>query len=48
MGPVRGTGRFVIPPGVATDSFPIVDLSIEPADGVPTHSGKSVLRGELA
>jgi anti-sigma-K factor RskA len=48
MGPVPGSGRFVIPAGVATDAFPIVDLSIEPIDGVPTHSGKSVLRGELA
>jgi anti-sigma-K factor RskA len=48
MGPVRGSGRFVIPAGVTTDVFAIVDLSIEPVDGVPTHSGKSVLRGELA
>ena len=48
LGPVRGSGRYVIPAGVATDVFPIVDLSIEPPDGVPTHSGKSVLRGELA
>jgi hypothetical protein len=48
LGPVRGSGRYVIPAGVATDAFPIVDLSIEPVDGVPTHSGKSVLRGELA
>jgi hypothetical protein len=38
----------VIPAGVGTDVFPIIDLSIEPVDGVPTHSGKSVLRGVLA
>ena len=48
LGPVRGSGRYLIPPGVGTDVFPIVDLSIEPVDGVPTHSGKSVLRGVLA
>jgi len=48
MGPVRGSGRYVIPDGVGTDAFPIVDLSVEPVDGVPTHSGKSVLRGVLA
>jgi anti-sigma-K factor RskA len=48
MGPVRGSGRYIIPPGVATDVFPIVDVSIEPVDGVPTHSGVSVLRGVLA
>jgi anti-sigma-K factor RskA len=48
MGPVRGSGRYIIPAGVATDAFPIVDVSIEPVDGVPTHSGVSVLRGVLA
>ncbi|MEO8692154.1 MAG: anti-sigma factor [Acidimicrobiales bacterium] len=48
MGPLRGSGRYIIPPGVATDAFPIVDVSIEPVDGVPTHSGVSVLRGVLA
>lgn len=48
MGPVRGSGRYIIPEGVATETFPIVDVSIEPVDGVPTHSGVSVLRGVLA
>ena len=48
MGPVRGSGRYIIPAGVGTDAFPIVDLSVEPVDCVPTHSGKSVLRGVLA
>jgi len=48
IGPVRGSGRYIIPNGVATDAFPIVDVSIEPVDGVPTHSGVSVLRGVLA
>ncbi|MEO8696578.1 MAG: anti-sigma factor [Acidimicrobiales bacterium] len=48
IGPVHGNGRYIIPAGVATNAFPIVDLSIEPVDGVPTHSGVSVLRGVLA
>lgn len=28
-------------------AFPIVDISAEPLDGVPTHSGDSVTRGVL-
>lgn len=48
MGPVHGSGRYIIPAGVQTDAFPIVDVSIEPIDGVATHSGVSVLRGVLA
>jgi anti-sigma-K factor RskA len=48
IGPVHGSGRYIIPAGVATDAFPIVDVSIEPVDGIPTHSGVSVLRGILA
>ena len=48
MGPIHGSGRYVIPAGVNTSTFPIIDLSIEPIDGVPTHSGKSVLRGVIA
>ena len=31
----------------ATDAFPIVELSIEPVDGVPTHSGMSVVRAQI-
>lgn len=37
--------RFEVPAGVTADDFPIVDISIEPDDGDPTHSGQSVLRG---
>ena len=32
----------------STSAFPVVDVSIEPPDGEPTHSGRSVLRGVLA
>lgn len=48
LGPLRTDGRYQIPAGVDVGAFPIVDVSIEPADGVPTHSGVSVLRGTLA
>jgi len=37
-----------LPPGVSTASFPVVDISEEIDDGDATHSGKSILRGELA
>ncbi len=35
------------PSGFSPVDFPLVDLSIEPDDGDPTHSGRSILRGEL-
>jgi hypothetical protein len=47
LGPYRGNGRYLVPPGVDATGFPIVDVSDEPLDGLPTHSGISVLRGEL-
>jgi anti-sigma-K factor RskA len=47
LGPFRGSGRYLIPAGVDPGVYPIVDISIEPADGVPTHSGESVVRGTL-
>lgn len=40
-------GRFALPFGVTAADFPIVDISIEPDDGDETHSGQSVLRGQL-
>jgi anti-sigma factor RsiW len=42
-----GQGRFVLPAGVNLADYPLVDVSIEPLDGNPAHSGKSVLRGSL-
>lgn len=38
---------FTLPPGVDVDDFPVVDVSVEPLDGDPTHSGTSVLRGRI-
>lgn len=40
-------GRFVIPAGIDLDAFPVVDVSDEPLDGDPTHSGNSIVRGTL-
>ncbi|MGR2753778.1 anti-sigma factor [Agromyces arachidis] len=40
-------GRFVVPPGVDLDEYPLVDVSAEPVDGNPAHSGDSIVRGEL-
>ncbi|HSP75548.1 MAG TPA: anti-sigma factor [Cryobacterium sp.] len=41
------SGRFAIPDGVDLSQYPLVDVSAEPADGDPQHSGDSILRGEL-
>jgi hypothetical protein len=47
LGPLRPDGVYDLPAGVDPATFPIVDVSVEPIDGDPTHSGDSVLRGEL-
>lgn len=48
VGVLSGTeGRFSLPAGVNLADYPLVDVSIEPLDGNPAHSGKSVLRGTL-
>ena len=43
----RGRGRLTVPDGVRIDDYREVDVSLEPDDGDPDHSGDSVLRGEL-
>ncbi len=48
LGPLRPDGVYDVPGGVDPSEFPIVDISVEPVDGDPTHSGQSVLRGELS
>ena len=40
--------EFAIPAGFDVAAHPIVDISVEPHDGVPTHSGVSVTRGVLS
>ncbi|CAN5500708.1 hypothetical protein BH23ACT9_BH23ACT9_32650 [soil metagenome] len=47
LGPVREDGRYPIPAEVAIAAVPVVDVSAEPDDGDPGHSGQSVLRGTL-
>ncbi|GEO94534.1 anti-sigma factor [Kocuria turfanensis] len=38
---------FVLPANLDVGEFPIVDVSNEPIDGDPTHSGDSIVRGAL-
>jgi anti-sigma-K factor RskA len=47
LGPLRPDGVYELPPGLDPSEFPVVDVSVEPLDGNPTHSGDSVLRGQL-
>jgi anti-sigma-K factor RskA len=42
-----GSATLDLPVPVATDRFPVVDISLQPTNGKPTHSGVSVLRGTL-
>ena len=41
------SGRFMVPDGIDLDEFTLVDVSAEPVDGDPAHSGDSIVRGEL-
>jgi hypothetical protein len=48
LGVVRpGTQTYELPDDLDLGAFPLVDVSVEPLDGNPTHSGVSVARGEL-
>jgi anti-sigma-K factor RskA len=47
LGPLRPDGVYDLPAGLEPEQFPIVDVSLEPIDGDPTHSGDSLLRGQL-
>lgn len=42
-----GKARLSVPEGVSLADYPTVDVSDEPDDGVPAHSGVSVLRAAL-
>lgn len=42
------TGTLTVPAGVDLARFPLVDVSQEPVDGGPDHSGDSIVRGELS
>jgi hypothetical protein len=48
LGVLEGAeGRFDVPEGLDLAAFPVVDVSEEPLDGDPAHSGDSVVRGTL-
>ncbi len=48
LGVLEGSeGTFAIPDDVDIDEYVLVDISEEPLDGDPTHSGDSIVRGEL-
>ena len=40
-------GTFVVPEGIDLAEYSLVDISVEPLDGDPLHSGDSIVRGEL-
>jgi hypothetical protein len=42
-----GQGVFPVPAGIDIRDYVLVDISEEPADGDPAHSGDSIVRGEL-
>lgn len=41
------SGEFVVPASIDLSQFSVVDISAEPLDGDPTHSGDSIVRGSL-
>lgn len=43
-----GNGSFTVPPGISTQEYRVVDISDEPPDGNPAHSGVSLIRGEFS
>lgn len=48
LDPSQGSrATFPIPEDLDVAEFPVVDVSVEPADGDPAHSGDSIVRGTL-
>lgn len=47
LGPVADTASYVVPAAVDLGAYPTIDVSVEPTDGDPTHSGDSILRGPI-
>ena len=48
LGTMEGTeGHFELPADLDLSQYPVVDISDEPFDGNPAHSGDSILRGQL-
>jgi Anti-sigma-K factor rskA. len=42
------TATLPIPDGIDLSTYDLVDVSAEPLDGDPTHSGNSIVRGQLS
>lgn len=47
LGTVAEGGTYPVPEDVDLGDLSVVDVSVEPLDGDPSHSGDSVLRGRL-
>jgi anti-sigma-K factor RskA len=48
LGVLEGSeGVFPVPEGIDIRDYVLVDISQEPTDGDPAHSGDSIVRGEL-
>jgi anti-sigma-K factor RskA len=47
LGTIAGDGAHQLPEDADLDATPVVDISLEPDDGDPAHSGVSVVRGRL-
>jgi hypothetical protein len=47
LGTIDADGRYRIADNIDLRRYHVVDISLEPDDGNPSHSGDSVLRGEL-
>lgn len=47
LGLLDDQGSYEIPAGIDPSEYSLVDVSVEPDDGDPTHSRRSILRGEL-
>ncbi len=46
--PASGAVEVTLPVPLRPERYRFLDLSVEPADGDPAHSGQSVLRGQTA
>lgn len=44
----QGDQEFLLPEGLSTSAFGVVDVSVEQFDGDPAHSGESLWRGPVA
>jgi hypothetical protein len=48
LGPALDGNTYEIPENIEVSEYPIVDVSDEPIDGDPAHSGDTICRGKLS